>query len=86
MSEYLQSVLIQGFFTFVLFATAVIVAGAMTKSLGSRKTCFIGLSACSVGITLGVFSMNYYMFLLTFSVIKGGCLEAAVPRIDVTSI
>ncbi len=85
MSEYLQSVL-KAFLTFVLFPNAVIVAGAMTKLLGSRKTCFIGLSASAVGITLGVFSMNYYMFLLTFSVIKGGCSETAIPRTGVTSI
>ncbi len=55
----------------VIFPPTVIAAGALTKSLGCRKTCLIGLSVTAVGMTLGMFSTNYYMFLLTFGVTKG---------------
>ncbi len=48
-----------------------IIAGAMTKSCGYRLTCLFGMCICGLGVTLAVFSTNYYAFLVTFGVVKG---------------
>ncbi len=55
----------------VFLSPSDMLAGPFVKLLGCRKTCIVGLSTAAFGTILSALCSNYYIFLVTFGVVKG---------------